>query len=129
MKTWNKILVAAFIMIASFVSSAQSQNSEMENFFIGKWKLMVFGLPSGDTQMVLIIQKIDGKLTGTIGDGGANDNKLTKIEIVKNALEMNFIGGGYNVPLYIDKTGDDTVEGSMNDMFDVEGTKETKETE
>lgn len=122
MKKLNLILVLGIIFFGSVFVKAQSK-TDIENFFIGKWKLMVYGLPNGDTPMVLKIQKVDGVLAGTIGDGGANDNKLTKIEINKSTLEMNFIGGGYNVPLYLDKKGDNEVEGSMNDMFDVQGTK------
>ena len=123
MKTISKLFVFAFVLFAGAMTFAQSKEAD-EAFFIGKWKLMVYGLPNGDTPMVLKIQKIDGVLTGTIGDGGANDNKLSKVVINKNTLETNFIGGGYNVPMYLDKKSDNEVEGSMNDMFDVKGTKE-----
>lgn len=123
MKKLNQILALAFILFAGIFINAQTQNSDTEKFFVGKWKLMVYGLPNGDTPMVLNIEKKDGVLSGTLGDGGANDNKLTKVEINKTTLEMNFIGGGYNVPMYLDKKGDNEVEGSMNDMFDVKGTK------
>jgi hypothetical protein len=122
MKNIQKLLIVAVLFFAGF-ADVQAQ-SETEKFFVGKWKLMVYGLPNGDTEMVLNITKnSDGSLGGTIGGDDANANKLTKAEIEGNTFYANFIGNGYNVPLYIEKKGDKKVEGSMNDMFDIEGTK------
>ena len=122
MKNIQKLLIVAVLFFAGF-AAAQAQ-SEAEKFFGGKWKLMVYGLPNGDSEMILNITKnSDGTLGGTIGGDDANANKLTKAEIEGNTFYANFIGNGYNVPLYIEKKGDKKVEGSMNDMFDIEGTK------
>ena len=122
MKNIQKLLIVAVLFFAGF-AAVQAQ-SETAKFFVGKWKLMVYGLPNGDTEMVLNITKnSDGSLGGTIGGDDANANKLTKAEIEGNTFYANFIGNGYNVPLYIEKKGDKKVEGSMNDMFDIEGTK------
>lgn len=134
MKKLNQLLAA--IVLVSAVSFANGQakvdtnptvktepQSDDEKFFLGKWDLMVYGLPDGDTKMVLNLVKKDGELAGTFGDGGENDSKLTKIKISKNTIEMNFIGAGYNIPVYLDKKEDGTVEGSMNDMFDIKGKK------
>jgi len=124
MNKLSQILTVAFIICAGFFAKAQKAD---EPYFIGTWKLMVFGLPNGDTPMVLNIQKVDGQLTGTIGEGKSTDNKLTKATIdSKGVFNANFIGGGYNVPIYLEKKDDKTVEGSMNDMFDITGTKEEK---
>lgn len=137
MKKLNQLL--AVIVLFSAVSFANGQAkvdsnsavkteslSDDEKFFLGKWDLMVYGLPDGDTKMVLNLVKKDGELSGTIGEGSDKDNKLTKIKISKNTLEINFIGAGYNIPVYLDKKEDGTVEGSMNDMFDIKG-KRAKE--
>ncbi len=75
--------------------------------------------------MLLVIQKNDeGKLEGTIGgmDGSAT-SKLTKVVIKDKTLQVNFLGGGYDVPIYLDREKDGTITGSMNDMFDCTGTK------
>jgi len=124
MKKLNQILLIATLVFCSVYANAQSKPAESEAFFLGKWKLMVYGLPSGDTEMYLTIEKKDGALVGSIGGkDGSGANPLTKASIEKNTFNANFIGGGYNVPLYIDKKEDGTVEGSMNDMFDVKGSK------
>jgi len=122
MKKLSQTLIIAFVLFAGVAANAQSK-TETENFYIGKWKLMVFGLPNGDTEMILKIEKKDGELTGTIGAGNGSDTPLSKAGINKNTLEFNFIGNGFNVPVYLDKKGDKKVEGSMNDMFDIQGTK------
>lgn len=116
------IIVMLFTSLTTF---AQSENNSGEDFFLGKWNLFVEGLPTGDAEMLLVVQKdADGNLEGTIGgtDGSAT-SKLTKIEIKENSMQVNFLGGGYDVPVYLDREEDGTISGSMNDMFDCTGKK------
>jgi hypothetical protein len=40
---------------------------------------------------------------------------------------VNFLGGGYDVPIFLDREDDGTITGSMNDMFDCTGKKIEKE--
>jgi hypothetical protein len=138
MKTMKKMMFVAMMLIAGYTVNAQtsttpapiaaSANTPMEDYFIGKWKLNVFGLPSGDAVMLMVIEKKDGKLVGTIGgENGENLDKFTKVEISKNTLLLRFMGGGWDVPMYLDKKDDKSVTGSMNDMFDIEGAKITEE--
>lgn len=132
MKTMKKMMILAILLVATLAVNAQTaQNNKsdsdltpIEQFFIGKWKLLVEGLPQGDATMLLVIDKIDGKYEGTIGgENGENPNKLTKVNIDKNTLNVNFVGGGYDIPVYLDKEKDGSISGSMNDMFDITGTK------
>jgi hypothetical protein len=129
MKTIKTIVFMAVMLIAGLTANAQTEtttptNTAMEDYFIGKWKLNVFGLPAGDAVMLMVIEKKDGKLVGTLGgENGENPNKFTKVEISKNTLLVRFMGGGYDVPMYLDKKNDKEVTGSMNDMFDITGTK------
>ncbi|WP_051590684.1 hypothetical protein [Flavobacterium daejeonense] len=130
MKTISKMLMMVILLIAGFTANAQTAPATdtnltpMEQYFIGKWKLDVFGLPSGDGVMILTLTKTDGVLGGTIGnEGTAETLKLTKAEIKGNTLAVRFIGGGWDVPMYLDKKDETSLVGSMNDMFDVEGKK------
>lgn len=115
------ILVMFFTSLTMFAQTDKSN----EAFFIGKWDLFVEGLPTGDAHMLLVIKKnAEGQLEGTIGGlDGSGTNKLTKVEIKENTLQVNFIGGGYDVPVYLDREDDGTISGSMNDMFDCSGKK------
>lgn len=132
MKTLKKMTVLAVLLIAVLSLNAQTAGKEksktdqtsMEEFFVGKWKLLVEGLPTGDAEMLLVIEKKDGKFGGTIGGmNGEDTNKLTKVEIKGKTLNVNFMGGGWDVPIYLDKEKDGSISGSMNDMFDITGTK------
>ena len=110
------------MLLASTATFAQSSS---EDFFIGNWDLFVEGLPTGDAHMLLVVKKDEnGKLAGTIGglDGSATSN-LTKVVIKDNTLQVNFLGGGYDVPIFLDREDDGTITGSMNDMFDCTGKK------
>jgi len=128
MKTMKTIMLITVLLIAGLTTNAQTTapaaNTPMEDYFIGKWKLNVYGLPQGDAVMLMVVEKKDGKLVGTIGgENGESPSKFTKIEISKNTLSVRFMGGGYDVPMYLDKKDDKSVTGSMNDMFDVTGVK------
>ncbi len=138
MKTAKKAVLMTLMMVMGFVAvQAQEATTKtaqeltpMEKYFIGKWKLDVFGLPTGDEVMQMVIEKKEGKLVGTLGgENGENPNKFTKVEISKNTLLVRFLGDGWDVPMYLDKKDEKTVTGSMNDMFDIEGTKIIEEVE
>lgn len=136
MKRLEKVLVMVVVLVGALAFQVNAQesaatpeksvvaNTLAEDFFIGKWKLDVYGLPQGDAKMLMMIEKKDGKLAGWLGgENGEEPNEFTKVEIEKETLYVRFLGGGWDVPMYLDKDGDDAVVGSMNDMFDVEGTK------
>lgn len=120
----KKLLMIALMILSSVSIFAQSNKSN-EDFFIGKWDLFVEGLPTGDADMLLVIKRnADGQLEGTIGGmDGSGTNKLTKVEIKDKTLQVNFLGGGYDVPIFLDREDDGTISGSMNDMFDCTGKK------
>lgn len=121
----KKMMLLAIMMIAGWMVNAQTPtNTDIENFFVGKWKLLVEGLPMGDTNMLLVIEKVDGKLQGTLGgENGEEMNAIEDVELDKNTLNFRFKGGGYDIPIYLDKNDDGTITGSMNDMFDITGEK------
>lgn len=122
----KKVLLMLLVMMLSMSAFAQAGNQSEktgEEFFLGKWELLVEGLPSGDAKMLLVVEKTaDGKYKGTIGGtDGSGTSPLTKIVIEPKTMTVNFNGQGFDVPLYLDKDKDGNVTGSMNDMFDVTG--------
>lgn len=123
----KKMMMMALMLLASVATFAQTEKSDNEKtgeaFFLGKWQLLVEGLPTGDADMLLVVTKNeDGKLEGTIGGlDGSSTTKLTKIVVEPKTLTVNFLGAGFDVPMYLDKEKDGTLTGSMNDMFDVTG--------
>lgn len=122
----KKLLFIAVMFLASLSTFAQTTAQADEDFFLGNWILLVEGLPSGDAEMLLVVKKDEtGKLVGTIGgtDGSAT-SALTKVVIKGKTMQVNFLGGGYDVPIYLDREKDGTITGSMNDMFDCTGKKQ-----
>lgn len=122
-KVFLMMMLVMMTAVSAFAQSDNKADKTGEEFFLGKWELLVEGLPTGDAKMLLVVEKTeDGKYKGTIGgtDGSAT-SPLTKIVIEPKTMTVNFNGQGYDVPMYLDKEKDGTVTGSMNDMFDVTG--------
>lgn len=129
MKVMKQMTFLVILLLAGFITNAQSNEAAkadttpMEDFFIGKWKLQVEDLPSGDGKMVLILKKQDGKLVGTLGDDKSQATELKKVEIEDKTIYITFMGGGYELVMELEKQNDGTVAGMLNDMFDTTGTK------
>ena len=87
----KKMIITLMMLMACTATFAQTIN---EDFFIGNWKLSVDGLPTGDTEMLLIIMKDEeGKLGGGFGRmDGSEFTELTKVEIKEKTLQVNFEG-------------------------------------
>ena len=102
------------------VANAQSEN----DFCVGRWSFEVTGMPQGDATMVLTLKRNDeGKLTGFIKQSeDAPEIPLTRVEEKKDKeITAYFKSSGYDCYMFAEKTGDDEVEGSVNDMFDAVG--------
>lgn len=114
-----------FVLIMLMVGTATFAQTSNQDYFIGIWKLLVKDLPTGDKEMLLIIEKNKkGELEGGIGRmDGSDFSELTDIIIKDNTLKFHFVGGGFNVPMSLNRKEDGTVIGSIMDMFECTGTK------
>lgn len=120
MKKPGSLLALLFLLVLSLNSKAQSQTPA--DYFVGKWNILVEGLPQGDSKMIVNLERKDGKLTGAILDSAKTEvAKFTKVEENENAVTMYFTAQGYDAYLRLEKNGDDKVKGSMMDMFDAKG--------
>jgi len=116
----SSIIAGIFFLAISLNANAQTQMGK--DYFIGKWNVLVKGLPNGDTKMIVDLQKGDTTLTGAIQDSTGNEiAKFSKVEVSDTSATVYFTAQGYDVYLRLDKKGDDYVAGSMMDMFDAEG--------
>ena len=121
MKKIIGVLLFAFAIIFA-VNSVNAQEKSGDNFFIGKWKLMGYDLPQGDTEMIFTIEMKDGKLVGQMGSGD-EVIPFTKIEINENEMTVYYNAQGFEVYTNLEKVDEDKVEGSIMDMFDIDGTR------
>ena len=123
------LFIITTILIAFIVNTGsidgQSKNTG-EKYFIGKWNVMVFGLPDGDTKMTINIEKKDDKLIGNLADSAKTvpPLDLANIEVADSTFKATFSAQGMDISLMLKIKDDKNVTGNMMDMFDIKGTKE-----
>ncbi|MBK7098333.1 MAG: hypothetical protein IPH58_08215 [Sphingobacteriales bacterium] len=114
------LVFAVFFFVLSLNVNAQSKTGA--DYFAGKWNVLLIGLPNGDAKMVVILDKKDSTLTGSIQDStGKEISKIQKIELIGDKATVYFTSQGYDVNLEMDKKDDDHITGSLMGMFDAEG--------
>ncbi len=113
--TLVNLMVVILIVIATNVN-AQTQT----NYFIGKWDVLLKGLPDGDTHMKFNIADSAGHMKGALLDttDAHKDIPLTKIEQDGDKVTLYFSTQGYDVSLLLAKKDDDHATGSLMGMFD-----------
>jgi hypothetical protein len=129
MKKVTVILAGVFFLLISSGANAQAKavadSLSGEAYFIGKWNILAKSLPQGDTRMVIIIEKKEGKLTGNISDpvGSEGPMEFTSVTINGNVLNAVFTAQGMDIPLDITKKDDKNITGNIMGMFDIEGSR------
>lgn len=120
----KKLSVFIAVVVCSIVFSMEAKAQAPADYFVGKWKVLTTGLPSGDATSVVTLERKDGKLTGTMmQDGKPAPNVFTKVDEKGKTVTAYFTASGYDVYLFLEQTGDNNVTGSMMDMFDCTGTR------
>ena len=126
----KKALFILSTIIIAFIVNTGSINAQAKNtgekYFIGKWNLMVYGLPDGDTKMTINIEKKDYKLIGNLADSAKTvpPLDLANIEVADSTFKATFSAQGMDISLMLKIKDDKNVTGNMMDMFDIKGTKE-----
>ena len=137
--------IAIFCLIASFNLSAQgaaaptakpaaatavdSTKKTSSNYFLGKWDVLVFGLPQGDTHMPMVFEmKLDSatqkeKMVGRIDAKGTGVIPFSKVEPADTSITFYFTAQGYDLNMTLDKKDADNATGRMFDMFDAKAVR------
>ncbi|MES1213999.1 MAG: hypothetical protein ABUT20_00665 [Bacteroidota bacterium] len=120
MKQGSLSLIVIFSMF--FASAGNAQTKDSSDYFIGKWNVLLKGLPNGDSKIIVNLEKKDTVLTGTIIDSTKTEvAKISKVEKKGNTVTVYFTAQGYDVYLFMEKKDDDHVTGNMLNMFDAVG--------
>jgi hypothetical protein len=126
MKNLSILFVFSFLSLLFFATPLQAQTTP-EDYFAGTWKVKAYGLPDGDTELIIRFEKKEGKLSGGIVDGATNEvvNPFTKVELAANKVTAFFIAPEQQMEVYLtlEKKDDTQVTGSIMDMFNMAGTK------
>jgi hypothetical protein len=126
MKKLDLLLTGLYILALSLNVNAQTSTAD---YFVGKWSVLLKGVPGGDAKMIFILEKKDSTITGLVQDTtGKEISKITNAELKANQVTLYFNAQGYDVNLLLAKKDDDHVTGNLMSMFDAEGDriKETK---
>jgi hypothetical protein len=122
------IIISVFILtsIINIGTIKAQERITGEKYFIGKWNLMIYGVPDGDTKIVINIEKKEDKLSGSMADPSKSDPplELSNIEIADSTFKATFNAQGMDIALMLKIKDDKNVTGNMMDMFDIKGIKE-----
>ena len=116
------IIVIVLFLAITFKGYSQTAAPATNDFFVGKWEVMVLGTPNGDSKMVTELTRKDGKLVGELKDPTGQDPEarpITSVVEEPNKIIIYFTAQGTDVSLDLAKVDDNNAKGSvMSGMFD-----------
>jgi len=115
------LLVVAFLLCLSISIKANAQTPSP--YFVGSWDVYIADVPIGDLYLTVKLERVDGKLVGVITDT-ASKSEVAKIAAVyefEDAVVVYFQASGTDVDIYLKKTDEDNVAGTMMDQFPAKG--------
>lgn len=117
MKKFTLVLMGMFLMLFGTANVAKATVNEPKDF-VGKWEVVMLGLPDGDTKMTAEI-KLDGnKLEGAFKSDELGEVPFD-ITVKDKAATIYFTASGYDVQMYVQLKDDDNATGDLMNMFDV----------
>jgi cytochrome c len=118
------ILTLLTAVLFSITGLNAQTTSTPESFLEGKWSVFVKGTPQGDVTMPVRFEVKEGKLKGYYTDLQSKEEKPMDTAYFENdKYMMGFVIMGYDLKFVMAKKSDDSMTGSLMDMFDVEATR------
>lgn len=113
-----------FGTVVLFCLMTVNAQAQTKDYFVGKWKITVYGTPKGDSSSLFQFDRVEGKLKGVMTVEGKKPITMARIEETAKDITAYFTSdSGYEVYMFIEKKDDNNVEGSMMDMFDCKGVR------
>ena len=126
MKKLSILFTFSLLSLLFLATNLQAQSAS-EDYFVGTWNVKAYSLPQGDTDMIIQLDKKDGKLSGGIVDAATKQvtTPFSKIEVAANTLTAHFFAQEQGVEVYLTltKKDDSSITGSIMDMFKMEGSR------
>lgn len=119
MKKMSFVLSILYIFLVGMDGFAQGN----ADYFVGKWNTTVFGTPNGDVEMVLDLERKEGKLAGFVSlpGLGAEPTEIGSVTEQEKTIIVNFFAAGYDLSLALEPVDENHVVGKLLDMFDAKG--------
>lgn len=122
MKKFILITLFAALPIFSFQSFAQEAD-----YFVGQWEVTVQDTPNGTVNVLLTLERVDGKLKGKFTDSTTGrETSMSQITEQENSITLYFFAEGYDLYLTMRPEGEDKVSGTLADSFTVLGQRVKK---
>jgi len=123
-------LTLLFAFGFSFTGLHAQTSTTPESFLEGKWSLFVKGTPQGDVTLPVRFEIKEGKLKGFYTDLETKEEKPMDTVYYENEkyVMASFIAG-YDLRFVMTKKSDDSMTGSLMEMFEVEATRVKEEKE
>ncbi|TVP49969.1 MAG: hypothetical protein EA341_08355 [Mongoliibacter sp.] len=110
-------LLTAFMFCAFSALMAQDNDA-----MIGTWDVMIEDTPQGNVNVILTIERMDGKLKAKFNPAGSDqETPITNISEQENTIIMYFFAEGYDLYMSLKPSEDDKVSGFLVDQFPVKG--------
>ena len=124
MKKLSILLTIAVMLLAGMSLHAQTP----EDYFTGDWKILIEGTPNGDAEMIMHLERVEGKLKGEMrGEEGGDPIKIDRIEEKENAISVYYFAAGYDISMDFQKLDENNLKGSLLGMFTANGTRVLEE--
>lgn len=115
MKTAKTIITTIVLL---FISSTAFGQSVAEDYFTGKWEVLVEGTPQGDATMIFDLNREEGELVGNISAEGESDTtKIDRITETDDSITAYWFAQGHNVNITLKKKDENNMTGSLMSMF------------
>jgi len=110
---------------ASVEEPKAEQGAKNTDFFPGRWNATLLGTPGGDAQIVLVLERKDGQLTGKmVAEKMGGEQALDKVEeIESDKVKVFFQANGMSINMELEKENDDNLKGKLMNMFEVKATR------
>ncbi|WP_341227561.1 hypothetical protein [uncultured Arcticibacterium sp.] len=119
-KLKNFLTLTAFLLTSVVNVQAQEDNS----YFLDSWNVLVKGTPEGDAELPMRFEMTDDVVSGYfINPESGEEEEMDSAEIKDGTLSVAFYIAGYDVTMNLKKETENSMKGSLMEMFEAEATR------
>ncbi|MBB5637347.1 hypothetical protein HDF26_000204 [Pedobacter cryoconitis] len=119
-------LIFPFVLLLLFTNAAKAQKND--TYFVGKWDVVIKGLPKGDTEALVNFQLKDGKLAGSITDKEEKkDMPFTAVNLKDSTVVVKFDHSSGEIEMNLLKKDENNLTGQINNQFDLTGIRKKED--
>lgn len=121
----KRLFTILFLILIGTSTYSFAQSSD---YFLGSWNVLIQGTPQGDLNVILSIERTEGKLIGKLSQEGSEEGTtITNIKEEESGITLYFFAEGYDLFLNLKASEEDKVSGTLVDQFPVSGERVKEE--